>query len=158
MRAQVSIMNWSKWHRSFTLLVLCWGVAGCTSLGDKLNPFNWFASKPGIKPAELVEVKAPSITFTTMWRTNTSAAGAFAFAPAVADGTVYAAGSGGDLTAIDAQNGAQRWRGFSSRRRCLYRYRKSLAPTVAHCVSLPAPRGGRCAYGLAKPFPWPLLE
>ena len=33
-----------------------------------------------------------------------------------------------------------------------------LAPTVAHCVSLPAPRGGRYACGLAKPVPRPLLE
>ena len=33
-----------------------------------------------------------------------------------------------------------------------------MAPTVAHCVSLPAPRGGRCACGPAKPVPRPLLE
>ncbi len=33
-----------------------------------------------------------------------------------------------------------------------------IAPTVAHCVSLPAPRGGRCACGPAKPVPRPLLE
>ena len=32
-----------------------------------------------------------------------------------------------------------------------------MAPTVAHCVSLPAPRGGRCACGPAKPVPRPLL-
>ena len=32
-----------------------------------------------------------------------------------------------------------------------------MAPTVAHCVWLPAPRGGRCACGLAKPVPRPLL-
>ena len=31
------------------------------------------------------------------------------------------------------------------------------APTVAHCVSIPAPRGDRCACGLAKPDPRPLL-
>ena len=31
------------------------------------------------------------------------------------------------------------------------------APTVAHSVWLPAPRGGRCACGLAKPVPRPLL-
>ncbi len=33
----------------------------------------------------------------------------------------------------------------------------NMAPTVAHCVSLPAPRGGRCACGLAKPDPRPWL-
>ena len=115
MRVQVSIMNRSKWRRGCSLLVLCGGVAGCSSLGDKLNPFNWFASRPGVKPAELVEVKAPSITFNTLWRTSTSAAGAFAFAPALADGAVYAAGSSGDLTAIDAQSGTQRWRIQASR-------------------------------------------
>ena len=32
-----------------------------------------------------------------------------------------------------------------------------MAPTVAHCVSLPAPRGGRSACGPAKPVPRPLL-
>ena len=30
-------------------------------------------------------------------------------------------------------------------------------PTVVHCVSLPAPRGGRCACGPAEPVPRPLL-
>ena len=34
---------------------------------------------------------------------------------------------------------------------------EDMAPTVAHCVSLPAPRGGRCACGPAKPVPRPLL-
>ena len=33
-----------------------------------------------------------------------------------------------------------------------------MAHTVARCVVLPAPRGGRCAGGLAKPVPRPLLE
>ena len=33
-----------------------------------------------------------------------------------------------------------------------------MAPTVAHCLSLPARRGGRCACGPAKPVPRPLLE
>ena len=32
-----------------------------------------------------------------------------------------------------------------------------MAPTVAHFVWLPAPRGGRCACGPAKPVPRPLL-
>ena len=31
-----------------------------------------------------------------------------------------------------------------------------MAPTVAHFVSLPAPRGDRCACGLAKLVPQPL--
>ena len=35
---------------------------------------------------------------------------------------------------------------------------RDMATTVAHCVSVPAPRGGRCACGLAKPIPLPLLE
>ena len=33
-----------------------------------------------------------------------------------------------------------------------------MAPTVAHFVSLPAPQGGHCACGPAKPVPRPLLE
>ncbi len=36
--------------------------------------------------------------------------------------------------------------------------RNDVAPTVARCVSLPAPLGGRCAFGPAKPDPPPLLE
>ncbi len=32
-----------------------------------------------------------------------------------------------------------------------------MAPTVVHFVSLPAPQGGRCACGPAKPVPRPLL-
>ncbi len=33
-----------------------------------------------------------------------------------------------------------------------------MVPTFAHCVSLSAPPGGRCACGPVKPDPRPLFE
>ncbi len=103
-------MRLSPRFRGPVVSVLCCFMVSCSGLGDKLNPFNWFASTPGIQPAALVEIKSPSVTFNTLWRASVSNAAAFAFAPALADGVVYAAGSSGDLTAIDALNGSQRWR------------------------------------------------
>ncbi len=84
-------------------------LSGCSGLGDKLNPFNWFGSSSGIKPAELREIK-PSLTLTSAWRASVGASGQFAFAPAIAGETVYAAGENGALAAFDLATGTQKWR------------------------------------------------
>lgn len=84
-------------------------LGGCASVTDKLNPFNWFGSSSGVKPAELREIK-PTLTLTQAWRASVGASGQFAFTPAVVGDTVYAAGENGDLAAVDAATGAQKWR------------------------------------------------
>ena len=84
-------------------------LGGCTGIGEKLNPFNWFGSSSGIKPAALREIKA-SLTLTPVWRASVGASGQFAFVPAIAGETVYAAGDNGALSAFDLATGAQKWR------------------------------------------------
>ncbi len=84
-------------------------ASGCSGLGDKLNPFNWFGSSSGNKPAELREIKA-SLALNASWRANIAASGQFAFVPAVTTETLYAAGANGTLAAFDMANGTQKWR------------------------------------------------
>ena len=84
-------------------------LGGCASVTEKLNPFNWFSSASGNKPAELRDIKA-TLTFTPAWRASIGGAGQFAFAPVLAGDTVYAAGSNGELAAFDAMAGTQKWR------------------------------------------------
>ena len=85
------------------------GLAACASVTEKLNPFNWFGSSGGNRPAELREIKS-TLTLTLAWRAGVSPSGEFAFTPAVVGDTVYAAGANGDLAALDAATGAQKWR------------------------------------------------
>ena len=87
-------------------------LSGCSTVanvGEKLNPFNWFGSSAGIKPAPLREIKS-SLTITPAWRASVGNAGQFAFSPVLADDTVYAAGSNGDIAAFDAVVGKEKWR------------------------------------------------
>lgn len=84
-------------------------LSACASVTDKLNPFNWFGSSGGVKPAELREIKA-SLTLTQTWRTSVGASGQFAFTPVVVGDTVYATGENGELAALDATTGVQKWR------------------------------------------------
>lgn len=93
------------------LLTVAFAMAlgGCASVTEKLNPFNWFSSASGNKPAELRDIKA-TLTFTPAWRASMGGAGQFGFAPVLAGDTVYAAGSNGELAAFDAIAGTQKWR------------------------------------------------
>ena len=84
-------------------------LGGCASVTEKLNPFNWFAADSPNKPAQLKEIKA-SLTLTPAWRASVGGADQFAFTPALAGDTLYAAGSKGDLAAFDAITGTQKWR------------------------------------------------
>ena len=98
-------LKMSRFGALATLVIL----SACASVTDKLNPFNWFGSASGVKPAELREIK-PSLTLTQTWRANVGASGQFAFTPVVVGDSVYAAGENGDLAALDAATGLQKWR------------------------------------------------
>ncbi|MBL8383875.1 MAG: outer membrane protein assembly factor BamB [Burkholderiales bacterium] len=90
----------------FAALVL---VAGCSG-GSRLNPLNWWGGAPtGPQPTPLQEIKA-TLAIGTAWRAAVGSAGNYYFAPAVADGLVFAAGADGTLAAFSVSDGAQRWR------------------------------------------------
>jgi outer membrane protein assembly factor BamB len=63
----------------------------------------------GPKPAPLVDFK-PSAQLRVDWRANAGEGGRYIFSPAVYEGSVYAAGSTGDLVRLDAATGKQLWR------------------------------------------------
>lgn len=82
-------------------------LAGCSTLSS-LNPFARKAP-PLNPPAALVEFK-PTLTARTVWSTAVGSATTHAFAPAVANGSVFAASADGSLMRIDAASGAVVWR------------------------------------------------
>jgi outer membrane protein assembly factor BamB len=84
-------------------------LGACASVADKLNPFNWFGADSPNKPADLKDIKA-TLTLTPAWRASVGGADQFAFSPALAGDTLYAAGSNGDLAAFEAVTGTQKWR------------------------------------------------
>ncbi|MEW6164466.1 MAG: outer membrane protein assembly factor BamB [Pseudomonadota bacterium] len=91
---------------------LALALAGCASVGesfnsaiDMLNPFS--RSAPKVKPAELTPIQ-PTAELKTLWQGGVGGAGEFVFSPAVAGGSVFAAGRDGTLARYD--NGSQTWR------------------------------------------------
>lgn len=84
-------------------------LGGCASL-QKLNPLTWWSSDgSGPRPLPLTEIK-PTVTLAPIWRAGIGGAGSHYFAPALADGNVYAAAADGALAAFDARSGVQKWR------------------------------------------------
>jgi outer membrane protein assembly factor BamB len=79
-------------HASVLLLVAA--LAGCGSKGPQ--------------PQKLIDFK-PSVKLAVAWKTSVSEAGRYIFTPAISGGSVFAAGSGGDLRRIDAANGKTLW-------------------------------------------------
>lgn len=79
-------------------------LAGCSSL----NPFS---SKPTPRnvPAALVEIK-PTLATRTVWSTSIGSAGAFAFSPALANGSLFTAAADGSIARIEATTGRALWR------------------------------------------------
>lgn len=63
----------------------------------------------GSKIPALPEV-ASTGSIKTLWQSSVSAADDQVFVPAITASTIYAAGKNGEISAIDASNGRQRWR------------------------------------------------
>lgn len=78
-------------------------MTGCSSL----NPFSGSSSRN--PPAALEEFKS-TLAVRSAWSTTIGRAGSFAFSPAVAIGSVFAAAADGALTRIDAASGKALWR------------------------------------------------
>lgn len=82
-------------------------LAGCSSLSS-LNPFSSKAEQKN-PPAPLVEFK-PSLSVRTAWSVSVGGSRGFAFAPALANGSIFAAAADGTVVRIDASSGRQVWR------------------------------------------------
>ncbi|MDP2784013.1 MAG: outer membrane protein assembly factor BamB [Sulfurimicrobium sp.] len=91
------------------LLVL--SLAGCAGIGESISSgFGlWDGTDKTEKPAPLVEIK-PTVALKTQWQASVGAAGDYLFSPAIAAGSVYAAGYDGHLARFDADSGKQQWR------------------------------------------------
>jgi outer membrane protein assembly factor BamB len=63
----------------------------------------------GPKPAPLADFE-PTHQARVVWRASVDKASRYRFSPAIRDGAVYAAGSGGELLRLDAERGRVAWR------------------------------------------------
>ncbi len=92
---------------SIGLLLL---AAGCSSM-PSLSSLNPFSSKavPKNPPVALVELK-PTLAVRNVWSTPVGAAGVYAFSPAVAGDSIYAAAQDGTVVRLDAATGRPAWR------------------------------------------------
>jgi outer membrane protein assembly factor BamB len=82
--------------RTLTCAVALSALAGCGLFsGSKIPALPDFTSSDTIK---------------TLWQSSVSGADDQVFVPAVAGNSIYAAGNNGEISALDASNGRQRWR------------------------------------------------
>ncbi len=88
-----------------------WGLLLAGALLAQLGGCaSWFSrSEEGPKPAPLVEFK-PAAMVTTAWQGAAGKAGIYVFSPAVAAGSVFAAGEHGQIVRLDGDSGKQAWR------------------------------------------------
>lgn len=82
-------------------------LAGCSTLSS-LNPFSG-KTAPRNPPAALVDFK-PTLAVRSSWTVTVGDAGAYAFSPAAAAGSVFAAAADGSIVRIDVASGRQLWR------------------------------------------------
>jgi outer membrane protein assembly factor BamB len=82
-------------------------LGGCS--GFSWNPLNWFDSGPRHPPVPLEPIANP-IPVRTLWRASIGAADRAVFVPAVANGSIFVAGSDGSVARLDESTGEQLWR------------------------------------------------
>lgn len=105
------MMNIHKTLRAPVVGFLLLSLAGCAGFGESISTgFGLWGGKDGAeKPAPLTEFKS-SVPVMTQWRASVGSAGDYVFAPALHNGSVYAAGHDGSIARIDAESGNQMWR------------------------------------------------
>lgn len=81
-------------------------LTGCSTL-SALNPFA--KEDPRTAPAPLVEFK-PTMSVRTAWSVRIGKAKSFSFAPAFANGNLFAAAADGSVFRIDPASGKEIWR------------------------------------------------
>jgi len=87
-------------------LPIALGLGGCSG-GFSWNPLRWFDPAPTQVPAPLAPIASP-IAVGTLWQTGVGSGAQAAFSPAVADGSVFAAG-GSAVTRLDERTGRPLW-------------------------------------------------
>ncbi|WP_173066026.1 outer membrane protein assembly factor BamB [Sulfurimicrobium lacus] len=91
--------------------LLALSLVGCAGLGESLSTgFGlWGGNEKTDKPAPLAEIK-PAVAVKTQWQASAGAAGDYVFTPAIAAGSVFAAGYGGSLARFEGDSGKLQWR------------------------------------------------
>jgi outer membrane protein assembly factor BamB len=91
--------------------LLALSLVGCAGLGESLSTgFGlWGGAEKTDKPAPLVAITS-SVAVKTQWQASAGAAGDYVFTPAIAAGSVYAAGYSGSLARFDGDSGKVQWR------------------------------------------------
>jgi outer membrane protein assembly factor BamB len=85
-------------------------LGGCGSFSQfSLNPIDWFSRSAPPPPAPLVPIANP-VPVRVLWQTAVGKAELATFTPAVAAGSVFAAGADGTVVRLDATTGRQIWR------------------------------------------------
>jgi outer membrane protein assembly factor BamB len=90
------------------MLLVTLALSGC-------NPFSLFSSPSGPKPAELQPLERAQ-EVRVLWSARVGSAERFAFSPAFAGESVFAAARDGTVVRLDAATGAERWRARLERR------------------------------------------
>jgi outer membrane protein assembly factor BamB len=85
---------------------LALALAGCGSMS--WNPVEWFTRSAPPAPAPLADIRSP-VPARVLWQASVGRARDAAFTPAVAGGSVFAAGAEGLVTRLDAATGKQIW-------------------------------------------------
>jgi outer membrane protein assembly factor BamB len=91
---------------AWVVLPLALALGGCA--GKSWNPVDWFTRSAPPPPAPLATIPNP-VAVRVLWQANVGRARDAAFVPAVADGSVFAAGADGIVTRLDAATGKQLW-------------------------------------------------
>jgi outer membrane protein assembly factor BamB len=89
-------------------LLIALGLGGCSG-GFSWNPLRWFEPAPTQVPAPLPPIAGP-VAVQTLWQASVGDGGHAALAPAVAAGSVFAAGGDGTVARFDERTGRPLWR------------------------------------------------
>ncbi len=98
------VRTWSL--RAVLAAFACTLLVGCSSWFENVYIFS---TEPKHKPAELTEIKS-TLAVKALWNANVGKAGKYFFTPALVDGDVIAAGSGGIVERRVLTTGAVVWR------------------------------------------------
>lgn len=94
--------------RAAAIALIAVAVAGCQTIGGYYDRI-FGSSTPAQKPTELQPITA-SAEARVEWQADVGSAGKFAFAPAVAGNSVYAANAAGEVVKLDIASGKVQWR------------------------------------------------
>jgi len=92
------------------LVALSVVLSACSTLesvGETVNPVNWFSSTPKVKPAELEAIK-PTAELKALWQASIGGSGDYVLTPAVVESSIFTASQNGNITRFDG--GKQVWR------------------------------------------------